>query len=86
MGEALAARLMGATEAWGHEPFFDYVDRWVREGADGSWSKDKNTATGYSVFPGKFIAAMWETYRDKADAIGTEVTRKRTAGRPAATD
>jgi hypothetical protein len=29
VGTALAARLMGAQAAWGHDAFFDYVDRWM---------------------------------------------------------
>jgi hypothetical protein len=31
VGEALAARLMNATKVWNHDPFFDYVDRWMTE-------------------------------------------------------
>jgi len=30
-GEALAAHLMRAEKLWNHDPFFDYVDRWMTE-------------------------------------------------------
>jgi len=57
VGQALAARLTGMTAAWNHPPFFDYVDRWWREETSAS----------------PLAKAMWETYRDTADTIGTEV-------------
>ena len=31
VGQALAARLMKAEKIWGHDAFFDYVDRWMTE-------------------------------------------------------
>ena len=31
VGEALAARLVGAVDTWNHPAFFDYVDRWMTE-------------------------------------------------------
>jgi hypothetical protein len=31
VGEALAARILGLRTAWNHDPFFDYVDRWMNE-------------------------------------------------------
>ena len=31
VAQALALRLMQAEQAWGHDPFFDYVDRWMYE-------------------------------------------------------
>lgn len=70
VGQALAARLMGATKVWNHQPYFDYVDRWCRERGDKS-------AEGLA-------RAMWLAYRDQADAIGAESERKRLAGKPAA--
>ncbi|HYW78180.1 MAG TPA: hypothetical protein VE890_01340 [Thermoguttaceae bacterium] len=57
VGQALAARLTGMTTNWNHPPFFDYVDRWWQE----------ETAAS------PLAKAMWETYRDKADAIGSSV-------------
>jgi hypothetical protein len=31
VAQALAARLMHAEKAWGHDAFFAYVDRWMTE-------------------------------------------------------
>ena len=31
VAQALALRLMHAEQAWGHDAFFDYVDRWMYE-------------------------------------------------------
>jgi hypothetical protein len=31
VGEALAARMLGAQSTWNHPAFFDYVDRWMTE-------------------------------------------------------
>ncbi|MHC5054799.1 MAG: hypothetical protein ACYTKD_08785 [Planctomycetota bacterium] len=65
VGQALAARLTGMTDAWGHDAFFGYVDRWWREEGKAS----------------PFVTAMWKTYRAEADAVGAEVQRKlRSAG------
>jgi hypothetical protein len=30
-GQTLAARLMRAEKHWNHDPYFDYVDRWMTE-------------------------------------------------------
>jgi len=60
VGQALAARLTGMTANWNHPAFFDYVDRWWQEEAKAS----------------PFVKAMWETYRDKAEAIGAGVQNK----------
>lgn len=76
VGQALAARLLGAKGYWGHDAFFDYVDRWVAEAADGTVDRKTLKPTGYQPFyggEGGFIAAMWKAYRPKADEIGAEV-------------
>jgi hypothetical protein len=65
MGEALAGRLMGAMDLWDHPPFFDYVDRWVKE---------EPVKMNHP-----FEQAMWTEYRDKADALGTDTKKKLTA-------
>ena len=65
VGQALAARLTGMTTDWNHPAFFDYVDRWYRE------TQSAN----------QFVKAMWMTYRDQADGIGTEVRKKCTAAK-----
>jgi hypothetical protein len=31
VAQALALRLLHAEKAWGHDAFFDYVDRWMHE-------------------------------------------------------
>ncbi|MBM4032335.1 MAG: hypothetical protein FJ291_11165 [Planctomycetes bacterium] len=75
-GQALAARLLGAKGHWGHDAFFDYVDRWVSEAADGTVDRKTMKPTGYQPFyggAGGFIEAIWNAYRPKADAIGAEV-------------
>lgn len=77
VASALAARLLGAKGYWNHDPFFDYVDRWVAEGATGGLvDKDTKQPKPYNAFPGDFVKAMWTTYRDQADAIGAEVLKK----------
>lgn len=54
VGQALAARLMGAKELWDWPPFFDYVDRWIDEG--GSFGSD-------------FVKGMWQAYREFSEGI-----------------
>ncbi|MBM4038356.1 MAG: hypothetical protein FJ290_07570 [Planctomycetes bacterium] len=76
VGQALAARLLGAKGHWNHDAFFDYVDRWVAEAADGTVDKKTMKPAGYSPFyggEGGFIEAMWKAYRPKADATGADV-------------
>jgi hypothetical protein len=45
VGQALALRLMKAEKAWGHDAFFDYVDRWMFED-DAAFVKTIKEATG----------------------------------------
>lgn len=45
VAQALALRLMHAEEVWGHDAFFDYVDRWMCED-DGAFVKTIQEATG----------------------------------------
>jgi hypothetical protein len=65
--EALALRLMHAEKAWGHDAFFDYVDRWMQEEdpyktARGNHSRPKNETTTFDPF----VTAMWKYYRYNA--------------------
>jgi hypothetical protein len=53
---------MGATKNWNHDPFFDYVDRWMNE----------EHAAG-----GPFVQQMWNLYRPQADEIGAASEKKR---------
>ena len=50
VGQALAARLTGLQKSWSHPPFFDYVDRWIKE--------DNAPKKG-------FVREMWNAYRRK---------------------
>jgi hypothetical protein len=45
VAQALALRLMHAEKAWHHDPFFDYVDRWMYED-DSGFVKTLKEATG----------------------------------------
>jgi len=45
VAQALALRLMHAEQAWGHDAFFDYVDRWMFEDDD-AFVKTIREATG----------------------------------------
>lgn len=65
IGQALAARLMGAMDIWNHPAYFDYVDRWVKEEGDGAFAKQK------------FIQQMWAEFRPGADEIGAASAKKR---------
>lgn len=76
VGQALAARILGAKGDWNHDAFFDYVDRWVSEAQDGLVDQKTMKPTGYQPFyggAGGFVEAMWKAYRAKADEIGAQV-------------
>jgi len=45
VAQALALRLLHAEQYWGHDAFFDYVDRWMYED-DGAFVKTIKEATG----------------------------------------
>ena len=53
IGEMLATMMTGGKGTWNHEPFFDYVDRWMNGGVEDG---------GGSSSP--FIDTMWSKYRD----------------------
>jgi hypothetical protein len=62
VGQALAARLMGAVDLWNHPAYFDYVDRWV--GEPNSWWYGDTPPYGADYgFGGQFVRDMWETHR-----------------------
>ena len=83
IGQALAARLLGAKRYWNHDAFFDYVDRWVAEAKDGTVDPKTLAPASYDPFygAGDFVKAMWQAYRPKADEIGDQ-TLRRAAARP----
>lgn len=58
VGEALAIHAMDQKAAWGHDPFFDYVDRWVAGEVDGGGDASND-----------FVAAMWSLYREAPPSV-----------------
>jgi hypothetical protein len=54
VGQALVARWMRLEVAWGHQPFFDYVDRY-------------RTSEGGGLRGHPYITAMWAAHRDAID-------------------
>ncbi len=76
VAQALTARMLGVKDNWNHNPYFDYVDRWVLEAKTGMVDKKTMQPAGYNPFPSDFVKAMWETYREKADEIGAENLKK----------
>jgi MYXO-CTERM domain-containing protein len=57
VGQMLSTLMLDAKPVWGHDPYFDYVDRWmngdVAEGGDGSSA---------------FVEEMWSLHRNKLPA------------------
>ena len=76
IGQALAARLLGAKGCWNHDAFFDYVDRWVAEADAGTVERETGRPAAYDPFAGAgdFVRAMWQAYRPKADEIGARLS------------
>ncbi len=68
VGEALAMRMMGGVATWKHQPFFDYVDRWMLQNWEPFCSiVTAETGLSCSGWQGRtshpFVASMWRTYR-----------------------
>jgi hypothetical protein len=75
VGEALALRLLHAERAWGHDAFFDYVDRWMHENDDEFVKTLKETVgldydrSPFGDFPrqgfawDEFAGEMWAKHR-----------------------
>jgi hypothetical protein len=64
VGTALAARYMNAIKLWGHDAFFDYVDRWMRE--DDSFVTERGIykrPAEEGKAADKFVTEMWKAYR-----------------------
>jgi hypothetical protein len=53
VGQMLSALMIGGKSIWNHNPFFDYVDRWMDGGVSGGGSA-----------AGAFVEQMWTLYRD----------------------
>ncbi|HEV7927280.1 MAG TPA: hypothetical protein VGR14_18145 [Verrucomicrobiae bacterium] len=76
VAQALALRLLHAEKIWHHDPFFDYVDRWMYED-DSEFVKTIKAATGRDVDHDwsrqgqswePFVNEMWSRYRTKLPA------------------
>ncbi|HZL38377.1 MAG TPA: hypothetical protein VFC78_23895 [Tepidisphaeraceae bacterium] len=76
VAQALALRLMHAEKSWSHDPFFDYVDRWMFED-DAAFVKTIKQATGkdFSADFGRqgqtwdaFVNEMWARHRPMLQA------------------
>jgi hypothetical protein len=67
IGMALSARYLKAVKIWGHDAFFDYVDRWMQEDdpyltGRGNYQRPKAEMTTFDPF----VTAMWKAYRHNA--------------------
>jgi hypothetical protein len=74
VGTALSAHILKAEELWNHDPYFDYVDRWMTEVDSGFLLEiKKQTGSDLSSQPqgvtwDKFVDDMWAKYRDEYSA------------------
>ncbi len=82
VAEALALRLMKAEKAWGHDAFFDYVDRWMFED-DAAFVKTLKEATGKD-YDHDWSRHGW-AWQEK-EAFVKEMWTKHRAACPAPTD
>jgi MYXO-CTERM domain-containing protein len=57
VGQMLSTLMLDAKEVWGHDPYFDYVDRWMSGDVDGG-------GQGSSAF----VDEMWSLHRNKLPA------------------
>jgi len=80
VGTALIARYMKAIKLWGHDAYFDYVDRWMREDdpfkearALGNRSRPSGEANTFDPF----VTAMWKAYRQSAPEQPMSGVRKK---------
>jgi len=79
VAQALALRLMHAENAWGHNAFFDYVDRWMFEN-DAEFVKTIREATG------KNHDESWARQGQAWDAFVNDMWAKHRATLPPPTD
>lgn len=66
-GHALVAHIMGLIDAWNHDAFFDYQDRW--------WEMDYDPTTDFYHQGGAdttFARSMWLNYRDDYGPVWSE--------------
>ena len=79
VAQALALRLLHAEPAWAHDPFFDYVDRWMYEN-DAAFVKTIKQATG------RDHDKDWSRQGQAWDAFTDEMWAKHRPTLPAPTD
>jgi hypothetical protein len=79
VAQALALRLMHAEKPWGHDAFFDYVDRWMYEN-DAEFVKTIREATGQDH------DKQWARQGQAWDAFTNEMWAAHRATLPAPTD
>jgi hypothetical protein len=67
VGTALAARYLKAVKTWGHDAYFDYVDRWMQQDDPNASSRGnyKRPSAETTTFD-PFVTAMWKLYRIQA--------------------
>jgi hypothetical protein len=72
VGEALAARLLGAQDEWAHDAFFAYVDRWMDPAGDAEYAQAIFDRTGWDFRASwaahgqawdDLVEQMWEAHR-----------------------
>ena len=66
VGEGLAARMMHAEIYWNHDPFFEYVDRWMTE-------NDSSSIGAIKASTGLDYSADWERQRQAWDTVVDEM-------------
>lgn len=74
-GTTLAARYLKAVKLWGHDAYFDYSDRWMRQDdpfkyARGEYPRPQQETKAFD----HFVTEMWRAYRK--DAPAQEVSGK----------
>ncbi|MBG0858898.1 MAG: hypothetical protein IQL11_05300 [Bacteroidales bacterium] len=67
VGTALAARYLKAIKLWGHDAYFDYVDRWMQEEDPYAQTRGDHSRPGAETTTfDPFVTAMWKSYRKNA--------------------
>jgi hypothetical protein len=65
-GTALAARYMKAIKPWGHDAFFDYIERWMREDDPYESARGTRRPRAETTTNDTFVTAMWKAHRKNA--------------------